>query len=233
MLKLLTFESARFQRATVGMIQHDMAAHLDPMYPAMTNINAQWYNVSENILQTISSTIARLTRNVETAMRLSRDTYSQEDDAPEIGGMVQGKADVPQLSTQQSEVLLKAHKSLTHGLSLPNPGGNRRISHHSILFADDADQHTNADSRWENAITTVVTQLQHSAQTWNNLINIPGGLLAYHKCNWQLIAWATASGYMDMITNTDHTLVIHDGKGATSKIDFLPPNASNVGLGFR
>lgn len=233
MLKLLTFECARIQRATVGMIQHDMAAHFDRMSPSMTNIYAQRYNVSENILHTISGTIARLTRNVETAMGLSKETYSQEDDAPEIGGMVQGKADVPQLSTQQSEILLRAHKSITQGLSLPNPGGTRQISHHSISFADDTDQHTNVDTRREDAITAVVGQLQHSAQTWNNLINIPGGLLAYHKCNWQLIAWDTESGYMDMVTTSEHPIVIHDGRGATSTIDYLPPKEPNIGLGFR
>ena len=165
MLKLLTFECARIQRATVGMIQHDMAAHFDRMSPSMTNIYAQRYNVAESILQTISGTISKLTRNVKTAMGLSKNTYSQEVDAPEIGGMVQGKADVPQLSTQQSEVLLKAHKSLTQGLLLPNPGGTRHISHHSISFADDTDQHTNVASHRKDAVKAVVGQLQHSAQT--------------------------------------------------------------------
>ena len=233
MLKLLSFECARLQRATVGMIQHDMAAHFDRMYPSMTNIYSQRYNVAGTILQTCSGTIARLQRNVETAMGISGAAYYQEEDAPEIGGMVQGKADVPQLSTQQSEVLLKAHKSLTQGLLLPNPGGNRQISHHSISFADDTDQHTNVDSSREDAIKAVVGQLQHSAQTWNNLINIPGGLLAYHKCNWQMIAWDSASGYMDMVQTTTQNIVIHDGRGAMSSIDFLPPSEPNVGLGFR
>ena len=233
MLKLLTFECARIQRATVGMIQHDMAAHFDRMRPSMTNIIAMRYKVSEGILQTISGTIARLKRNVETALGLSQDTYSQEENEPEIGGMVQGKADVPQLSTQQSDVLLKAHSSLTQGLSLPNPNGSRTILHHSISFADDTDQHTNVATSRVDAIPAVVAQLQHSAQTWNNLINIPGGLLAYHKCNWQLIAWGSESGYMDMITSTDRNIYICDGKGATSKIDYLSPSEPNVGLGFR
>ena len=232
-LKLLTFECARIQRATVGMVQHDMAAHFDRMRPSMTSIYALRYGVAEGILHTINGTIAHLTRNVETALGLSHDTYSQLEDAPEIGGMVQGKADVPQLSTQQSEVLLKAHKSLAQGISLPNPTGKRSISHHSISFADDTDQHTNVDSSRIDAIEAVVAQLQHSAQTWNNLINIPGGLLAYHKCNWQLIAWDSESGYMDMISHTDQTLSINDGKGATSIIDYLSPSEPNVGLGFR
>jgi len=39
-LKLLTFECARMQRSTIGTVQHDMAAHFDRMYPAMTSIYA-------------------------------------------------------------------------------------------------------------------------------------------------------------------------------------------------
>ena len=40
MLKLLTFDSACMQCCMVGMIQHDMTAHFDWMYPEMTSIYA-------------------------------------------------------------------------------------------------------------------------------------------------------------------------------------------------
>lgn len=167
-------------------------------------------------------------------MGLSSDTYSQQEDEPNIGGMVQGKADVPQFSTQQSDILLRAHQSLTTGLTLFNPNGNRKISHHIVSFADDTDQHTNIHSSIPSAIPQVVENLQHSAQTWNDIIAIPGGLLAYHKCNWQLIAWKQENGYMTLITDQDHQhiLQIKDGKGAAAIIDYLPLDKPNIGLGF-
>jgi hypothetical protein len=77
MLKLLTFECSRMQRSTVGMVQHDMAAHFDRMYPAMTSIYGQKYNVDYRILRTIGDTITNLRRNVETALGLSSSTYQQ------------------------------------------------------------------------------------------------------------------------------------------------------------
>lgn len=232
MLKLLTFECSRMQRSTVGMVQHDMASHFDRMYPAMTSIYGQKFNVDHRILHTIGSTITHLRRNVETALGLSSSTYQQEEDAPTLGGMVQGKADAPQWSTQQSDILLRAHSCLATGLTLHNPTGNRAICHHSISFADDTDQHTNTATGSPNAVPNVVRNLEHSAQTWNNLINIPGGLLAYHKCNWQLLAWDTSSGYMDLRYDTDETVTIHDGQGARAQIDYLPPNCPNAGLGY-
>lgn len=232
MLKLLTFECSRLTRSTVGMIQHDMAAHFDRMYPEMTSIYASRYGVDENILRSIGGTIRKLRRNVETALGISKEAYSQTEDGPNIGGMVQGKADVPQLSTQQSDALLRAHKKVTHGLRICNPDGTKAIKHHSVVFADDTDQHTNVPSAQRNPIRAVVKRLQHSAQTWNNLINIPGGLLAYHKCNWQLIAWTQKTGYMELVQNCTYDLHISDGKGARARIDYLTPNEPNVGLGF-
>jgi hypothetical protein len=151
-LKLLTFESARMHRATVCSVQHDKSAHFDCMYLAMTSIYASRYKVNKSVMLSIGKTFHRLKRNVETSLGISERCYCQLKDSPEIGGMVQGKADVPQLSTQQSEAMLKAHKALTAGLYIPNPTNSRSISHHSIGFADDTDNHTSVDSNEDHPI---------------------------------------------------------------------------------
>ena len=177
------------QRATICTVQHDMSAHFDQMYPAMTLIYATHYKVDKNILLSIGKTIHHLKRNVETALGISSKYYEQTPAAPEIGGMVQGKANVPQLSTQQSDALLKAHKQLTEGLYMPNPSGSRAISRHSVSFADNTNNHASAKSDSNTPIQEVVDKCIHSAQTWANLVDICGGLIALHKCNWQLIAW--------------------------------------------
>ena len=127
------------QRATICTVQHDMSAHFDRMYPVMTSIYASCYKVDKNTMLLIGKTIRHLQQNVETSLGISDKSYRQLEHAPKIGGMVQGKADVPQLSTLQSDAMLKAHKTLTMGLYLPNPTDTRAISHHSIGFADDMD----------------------------------------------------------------------------------------------
>lgn len=113
-----------------------------------------------------------------------------------LGGMVQGKADVPQWSTQQSDAMLKAHKHLTHGVHIHSPDMQREIAHSSIAFADDTDGQETSDTTDPDAIDNVVRQLGNSAQTWSNIVQICGGLIALHKCNWQLIAWELKSGYL-------------------------------------
>ena len=232
LLKLLTFECSRIQRSTTCMVQHDMTAHFDRMYPAMTAIYASRYKVDRNILLSIGKTIRCLKRNVETALGVSKTHYKQLPGAPAIGGMVQGKADVPQLSTQQSDAMLKAHATLTDGLTLPNPTGTRTIAHHSIAFADDTDNHTNVTSTGPNPILEVVKKGEKSAQTWSNLVDICGGLIALHKCNWQLIAWDGSSGHMELLNNPDTILILRNANGTPTIIDYLTPDKPNVGLGF-
>ena len=116
----------------LGSLQHDMMAHFDHMYPEMASIYATKYAVDKNIMLSIGFTILQLHCNVETALGVSTQTYGQEVGKPHIGGMVQGKADILQFSTQQSDLMLKAHKSLTHGVTLQSPALHREISHHSI-----------------------------------------------------------------------------------------------------
>lgn len=232
MLKLMTFESARMQKCTIGSLQHDMTAHFDRMYPEMTAIYATKYAVSENVMKSIGATILHLRRNVETALGISQDTYGQEVDAPRLGGMVQGKADVPQLSTQQSDILLKAHNLNTYGVDIKSPGLHRSITHNSIAFADDTEGQVSCDTTENISIPRIVRKLQHSGQTWNDLSNICGGSIAHHKCLWQLLSWEMRAGHLQPKTNNDHRLILQDGKGAGASIQYRTPNEPNVGLGF-
>ena len=232
MIKLLTFESARMQKCTIGSIQHDMTAHFDQMYPEMTSIYATKYAVDEGVMKSVGYTIARLRRNVKTALGVSEKSYGQEVGAPRIGGMVQGKADVPQLSTQQSDVMLRAHKSLTYGVLIKSPGMHRSIQHHSVAFADDTDGHVASKTGENLSIPRMVRRLQHSGQTWNDLTNICGGALAHHKCFWQMLFWENDRGHLRPAKEMHEQLVLLDGKGAHSVIQYVPPNRPNVGLGF-
>jgi hypothetical protein len=232
-LKVLTFDCARLQKLTMGSIQHDMTAHFDRMYPAMTSIYATRYGVDPNIMLCINKTIESLRRRVETSLGLSSSSYDNAPDKSPLGGMVQGKADVPQWSTQQSDAMLLAHSQMTEGLTIDSPNLHRSISRHNVSFADDTDGQVSRPPDHPHPIPEVVAGLQHSAQTWSNLVQICGGLIALHKCNWTLIAWEVINGRCHMIASTTERLIMEDGHGTYSVIEFLPPDQPNVGLGYR
>ncbi len=145
----------------------------------MSSIYATKYAVDKNIMLSIGSTIAQLRRNVETNLGVSPHTYGQEPGEPHLGGMVQGKADVPQFSTQQSDVLLKAHKSWAHGVRICSPSLQREISHHSVGFADDMDGQVAEDTTDAICIPCLISKLQRSGQTWRTLSSLVETSLRY------------------------------------------------------
>ena len=198
----------------------------------MTAFTASKYGVSQNVMTSIGSTIALLQRNVETSLGISTGSYKQEPSEPRIGGMVQGKADVPQLSTQQSDIMLKAHKSLSYGVDIVSPGMHRSITHHSIAFADDTDGQVSSEMSDRISIPQIVRRLQQSGQTWNDITNICGGLIAHHKYFWQLLSWGNVKGHLLPAESTTEQLLLYDGKGAYAKIEYLLADKLNVGLGF-
>ena len=75
--------------------------------------------------------------------------------------------------------------------------------------------------------------LQSSAQIWNDLHNLGGGSLAFHKECWHLLVWEVINGELKLLKSTKEQLLLHDGKGAYAIIKFLAPNEPNVGLGYQ
>jgi hypothetical protein len=209
-----------------------MTAHFDRMYPAMTSLYASKYGIDDNVMLCINRTIENLQCRVETSLGVSVATYGNTPDITPLGGMVQGKADVPQWSTQQSDAMLSAFSQLTQGLHISSPSLSRAITHRNISFADDTDAQNSQPPGAPDPIPAVVRNLQHGAQVWNHLVQICGGQLALHKCNWTLIAWEFIQGRLQMVSSTTERLVMADGNGSFATIEFLSPDQPNVGLGY-
>jgi hypothetical protein len=71
-----------------------------------------------------------------------------------------------------------------------------------------------------------------SAQGWNDVNNLTGGSLAYHKTKWQMIAWEETGSTKQLLRTTTQKLRIKDWTGAPTTITFGPSDEPNVGLGF-
>ena len=50
---------------------------------------------------------------------------------------------------------------------------------------------------------------------------------------WQLLTWQDDSGHLQpVLDQPEDAVVLQDGKGACSAIDYVPPDKPNIGLGF-
>lgn len=231
-IKLLTFECARVQRANAGYIQHDCSAHFDRIYPEHTSVFASKYGVDERFLTCIAKTVDAMERHVETGLGISKQSYGNRPGAPRLNGMVQGKVDVPQLATHQSDVCMKAHKMLAPGLTIQGANPARRIEHHNVATVDDTDGHASGDPLADDVQQDIAQKVQRSGQIWNNVIELCGALPALHKTNWQMSTWQARAGQLEMIRATDEEVRLSDGKGGHAVIPYKRPDQPNVGLGF-
>jgi hypothetical protein len=68
-----------------------------------------------------------------------------------------------------------------------------------------------------------------SAQGWNDVNNLTGGSLAYHKTKWQTIAWGEQGSIMQLKQTTTQELQIKDWTGAPTTIKYGPTDKPNIG----
>jgi len=171
-------------------------------------------------------------RKVKTGLGITEGTYYQRAGEPTPEGEIQGTADTPLLYFMLSSVAIKAHKSFTPGLSLESPTMKRAIKHHNVVYVDDADGHVSADATLQDPTSEAVTRMHISAQGWNDVNNLTGGSLAYHKTKWQMVCWEKRNGIKTLRETTSNQLTINSWMGASTTIAYGKTNEPNIGLGF-
>ena len=53
-----------------------------------------------------------------------------------------------------------------------------------------------------------------------------------HKASWRLLAWEMERGELKSITATKEVIMMGDGKGSYTVIDFKSPDVANNGSGL-
>ena len=72
----------------------------------------------------------------------------------------------------------------------------------NIGYVDDTSGLASSKLPGEEGISELALKLQKSGQIWNNLQDLTGHGLAYHKEHWRFLAWACLNGNMEMICST-------------------------------
>jgi hypothetical protein len=85
-----------------------------------------------------------------------------------------------------------------------------------------------------NEVEEAVQNITTNAQVWTMLVAATGGLLAFHKCMWQILFWISVAGEYLMASdwNINGSLWLQDSRGKQHKIRRKPATEPNPGLGF-
>ena len=232
MIKLLTFETARAKRSTIGMICYDLTACFDRMNPAMSNLDLRKRNFDQGILQARAEALRYMKRHVRTGLGVSEEYYNEAEGDIPLLGEIQGKADNPALYTASSSAMLHTHAALAPGLELRSCTGERSMKRHNVSYVDDNDGQVSATFDSERPLDEVIGKMKLSATIWNEVVGFTGQSIAYHKTAWQVLAWRTVRGELKPVMAVDDIIMLTDHNGAASVIKFLPPDQPNKGLGY-
>jgi hypothetical protein len=232
MRKLITWEYARYAKVVVTGFLGDLSSNFDCIMPDMTNILCRKKGMSKETAWTRAATMEGLERHVRTAAGTSTATYKNIAGEHPSGGEGQGKADSMAAWTLISSMMLTVHKKLCHGVELIDVTGKLKSRRSNDMYVDDNDGYASAPNT--NTVAEAVDNMQHHAGIWAALVAATGGLMAFHKCHWQILAWIAVSGFYLMMTDRKIIGDLHlkDHKGKTFSIPRKNALLPNPGLGF-
>ncbi|KAL3802447.1 hypothetical protein ACHAWO_004749 [Cyclotella atomus] len=144
----------------------------------------------------------------------------------------QGKADSMAIWTLISSEILLMHGKICRGLEMTDITGTEVSSRVDDAYVDDTDTYAMAPNT--NEVEEAVANITNNSQIWTMLVAATGGLLAFHKCMWQILFWISVAGEYLMASdrNISGTLWLSDSRGKHHKIKRKPATEPNPGLGF-
>jgi hypothetical protein len=125
---------------------------------------------------------------LRTAAGISEREYSHSTQFP-LYGSGQGSGNSPALWLFISATLFDVHDRFAHGATFQDPSGAILVQLKLSGFVDDTNASLNDWQPQHQAdLSTLLTQITHDAQTWNDLLFISGGhhlsTVVPHLCQW-------------------------------------------------
>eukprot|EP01082_Thalassiosira_pseudonana_P016004 g13600.t1 g13600 contig9:10029-12311(+) len=230
--KLLLWEYARLTRKTTATFFGDLASCFDRVHTSISSMISQKFGMPKSVCECRAKVVKSMERFVRTAAGTSKHSYKQEETDTPLSGEIQGKGDIMALWTLQSHTMLETHNQQCPWVMLQHAADDT-VSERTIdAYVDDADNY--ADAPETNGAEEAIGRLQTSAQIWADIVAATGDLMAFHKCNWQILAFTPVGGYVlpqsrNRFSGCDIHLRNH--KGMSSKIDYKRHTDANKGLG--
>jgi hypothetical protein len=160
--------------------------------PDMSSIFLMKKGMPPEVAYSRAATMASLERSMRTATGTSTETYQHDPGQPSLPGEGQGKADSMAIWTLISSEILLMHGKMCHGLEMTDVTGTEVSSRVDDAYVDDTDTYAMAPNT--NNIEEAVENITTNSQIWTMRVAATGGLLAFHKCMWQILLWISVAG---------------------------------------
>jgi hypothetical protein len=182
----------RLTRTDGGTFDNDAKACYDRIIPSMTSVCAQRLGMKPVNVRLHTRTLQQAKYRLKTLLGTSETSYSKTKENP-LYGLGQGSTAAAFAWAVISAVILQLMK-LLRGIQFSNPTGTINVQRLMDAFVNDSTRWNNRfkeslQNRSRNYIRQIVSDLSHTAQTWEKLLYSTGGALGLSKCFYYLVPW--------------------------------------------
>ncbi|KAI2503136.1 hypothetical protein MHU86_11327 [Fragilaria crotonensis] len=186
----LQYEISRATRRSVLLTNYDAASCYDRILPNLAALVSRKFGVHELVTKTNFDTLQKAEYRVRTELGLAEHGYRHSREHP-IYGTGQGSGNSPAIWCMLSSVLFDCYEETSFLASYHDPTNSIATTIGLLGFVDDCNGQTNLFSAEDEhtSIDTLLSQAQHNAQKWAELLHTSGGALELSKCNCHMLKW--------------------------------------------
>jgi hypothetical protein len=187
MLTQLTTDLCRLLRHNHARFDNDASACYDRIIVALGMLAARRCGMPDCAVQTHADSLQLMKYTVKTAHGISEENYHGTLFSP-LFGTGQGSGASPAVWLTMVVVLMNTlDRMIPERMQFESPDTILRHSRLIDAFVDDTS--LGFTDPGFMTLDTMVTKLNHMAQTWEQLLFYSGGALNLSKCSWYIMYW--------------------------------------------
>ena len=189
LLEELKYDLSYLTRRTLFNFDNDATSCYDRIVVPFASVINRKYGLNQQVVSIHAKTLESAKYYLKTQCGISTNYYTTCTRHP-IHGTGQGSGNSPSIWLFISSTLFQAHQNNAFGASFVSPDGKHRVSFSMVGFVDDSTGTCN-DFRpsVEASLQTLINQMQHDSQLWNNLLYCSGGKLELPKCSFHVLTF--------------------------------------------
>jgi len=212
--KQITFEIHRYAKKPIAYIENDAVGCYDRIINPLVLILLRILGLSPSATTSLANTWEQTYHRIRTLYGISEEIYSNSTDNP-LYGPGQGSTIGPFLLLLCFILIFMSLPKDSPSISLTSVSGTHQLDYVGEAFVDDAGLGTNTS---DGSTSSLLTNLQTLAQSWEKLLFSTGEALNLSKCFWFLLSWHWdgSRARLSSLAETPGDLVKTSGRDPTS-----------------
>jgi hypothetical protein len=233
----LQFEISRASRKMMAQTNYDATSCYDRIIQNLAMLVSRKFGVHKQVAKSNASTLELAEFRTRTELGVSETGYTHSPEYP-IYGTGQGSGNSPQIYCFMLSVMFDYYESLNKPAIYCHPDRTQQTELAMVGFVDDSNGQTNTFLHAESNATlpTMLSQIQHNAQAWADILGATGGALELSKCSYHLMSEKFTTQGDPVLASVAQTrqqpLEVTDPlTNATRALTFLSPYTAHKTLG--